>query len=81
MFRPPTDKPPPDVRDDDEKAEVARILARLPEGHPALEAFERGVDTISLTHLVGDPELSRLLSEAYLCGWRRLLNRTRHFQG
>lgn len=34
MFRPPVDRPPPDIRDDEEKAYVARILAALAEDHP-----------------------------------------------
>lgn len=80
MFRPPVDRPPPDIRDDEEKAKVARILAALPADHPARLAHERGVDTIRLSHLVGDAALADALTEAFLAGRRRTFERTAHFR-
>jgi hypothetical protein len=41
MFRPPVDRPPRDFRDEEEKAEVSRILAVLPPDHPARVARGR----------------------------------------
>jgi hypothetical protein len=38
----PVDRPPPDIRDDEEKDEVARILAVLPIEHPARLAHREG---------------------------------------
>ena len=76
MFRPPVDRPPPDSRDEEEKADVARILAVLPPEHPARQAHERGVDTIRLTHLVDDADLAAALTAAFLAGWRRLRKRS-----
>ena len=79
MFKPPADRQPPDTRDDEEKAEVARILAGLPPDHPARAAHERGEDTVTITHLVGEPELVRGLIEACLAGRNRVMHRGRHF--
>src|SRR4051812_404218 len=72
---PPVDRPPPDTRDDEEKAEVARILADLPPDHPAPAAHERGADAVTITHLVGDPDLVRALIEACLSDRNRRLIR------
>ena len=80
MFKPPANKPPPDFRDDEEKAEVARILSVLPAEHPARVAFAQGRDTIALTHLVGDAELTaKALTKAFLAGANRIMNRG-HFK-
>jgi hypothetical protein len=43
---------------------VSRILAVLPPDHPARLAHERGIDTIRLTHMVGDAALVTALIEA-----------------
>jgi len=80
MFQPPTDRPPPDIRDDEEKADVARILDALPEDHPGWEAHRRGTDTITLTHLVGESSLSSALTDAFLAGRNRLLRRSQSFR-
>jgi hypothetical protein len=80
MFRPPADRPPPDTRDEQEKADVARILAVLPPDHPAREAHKHGVDTIRLTYMVGDAALARALTEAFLAGWDRSWDRHQHFR-
>lgn len=79
-FQPPVDRPPNDSRDGQEKAEVSRILSALPENHPARLAHERGIDTIRLTHLVGDAQLVKELTAAYLAGWNRSWDRHKHFR-
>jgi hypothetical protein len=80
MFRPPVDRPPPDTRDDEEKAAVTEILAVLPADHPARVAHERGTDSIRLAHMVGDTALAAALTEAFLAGRRRLLRRSSQFR-
>lgn len=80
MFRTPTECPPPDIRDEEEKAEVSRILAALPPGHPARKAHERGEDTRILSRLVGDAEMAKSFTEAFLSGYNRLLRRSQHFR-
>jgi hypothetical protein len=77
MFRPPADGPVPDVRDDEEKAEVARILCVLPEDHPAHAAHRSGADTIRLSHLVADrADLVHALVRAYMAGLDRVWKRS-----
>jgi hypothetical protein len=72
---------PYDTRDELEHAEVAALLAQLPAGHPARDAYGRGTGTIELTHLVADrAELVEGLKAAYLSGWRRVLTRSRGFR-
>jgi hypothetical protein len=80
MFRPPVDRPPRDFRDEEEKAEVARILAVLPPDHPARLAHERGIDTIRLTHMVGDAPLVSALIETLLAGRDRIFRRSSRFR-
>lgn len=80
VFRPPMDRPAPDIRDDEEKAEVSRILSALPADHAARLAHQQGVDTISLSHLVGDAALIKELTEAVLKGRGRLWGRHEHFK-
>lgn len=72
---------PYDTRDEDEHAEVAALLASLPNGHPARDAYSRGVGTIELTHLVIDHQtLVDGLKEAYLAGYGRILARSGGFR-
>lgn len=80
MWKPPADKPPPDIRDEEEKAEVARLLSALAEDHPARIAAARGADTIAVSHLVDDPNLVRALADASRAGWVRTLQRSGHFK-
>lgn len=80
MWKPPADKPPPDIRDDEERAEVARILSSLPGDHPARIAADRGADTIAVSHLVGDVGLAKALAEASRAGWVRTLHRSGRFR-
>lgn len=81
MYRPPADQPLPDLRDEEERGDVDRILSVLPEGHPALEAHQRGADTIAITHLVADrPGLIEALIGAYFAARRRIWNRAAHFR-
>jgi hypothetical protein len=72
---------PYDTRDAQEHAEIAAILAQLPDAHPAREAYGRGAGTIELTHLVADrAELVEGLKAAYLAGRWRVLKRTAGFR-
>lgn len=80
MFRAPVDRPPQDIRDDEEKADVGRILSVLAADHPARLAHEQGADTIRLSHMVDDMALVRELTEAVLRGRRRLWDRHQHFK-
>jgi hypothetical protein len=64
----------PDIRDEQEHADVAAILAALPDQHPARVAYADGADTIRLTHLVPG-ELVDSLTEAFFAGYRRMLQR------
>lgn len=72
----------PDMRDPEEHAALAAALETLPADHPARAAYADGADTISLTHLVADrPELVEALKEAFLAGYRRMLERSAgHFR-
>ena len=70
-----------DTRDPAEHAEVASLLERLPDGHPARSAYVRGIGTLELTHLVTDrPELVEELKDAWLAGYRRLLEQSRGYK-
>lgn len=74
--QPETRKRPPDIRHPEEHAAVAAALERLPPDHRARAAYAEGLDTIALTHLVADrPELVVALTEAFLAGYRRSLER------
>ncbi|MGD9730467.1 MAG: hypothetical protein AB7R40_24195 [Nitrospiraceae bacterium] len=64
-----------DIRDEQEHADVATVLATLPEGHPARVAYAEGADTIKLAHLA-PPELVERLTAAYLDGYRRYWQRS-----
>lgn len=64
-----------DTRDEIEVGEVSDILDYLPEDHAARVAFARGADTIALTHLVADMVIVDRLKEAWLAGYRRMLER------
>ena len=64
----------PDIRDEQEHADVAAILAGLPDDHPARVAYAEGADTIKLTHLV-PRELVPGLTEAFWGGYKRYLQR------
>jgi hypothetical protein len=64
----------PNVRDEQERADVAAILAALPENTMAHAAYAEGAETIKLTHLV-PAELVKPLTEAFFSGYRRYLQR------
>lgn len=71
----------PDIRDQEEHADVAAALTLLPEGHAARQAYSQGAGTIALTHLVREyPTVVEALTEAYLAGYRRLLQRSGSFR-
>lgn len=77
----PEKRHPCDYRDELEHADVAGILAELPEEHPARVAYYSGAreaaDSISLTHLVADRmDLVARLVEAYNNSSRRIWRRT-----
>jgi hypothetical protein len=76
----PAEKPP-DMRDSDEHADVSAALQGLPPDHPARRAYSKGVDTITLTHLVRErPEIVEALTDAFLGGYRRSLARWSGFR-
>ena len=61
---------PSDYRDEIEHAEVAQVLAELPEDHPAKIAYYSGAreaaDSLSLSHLLTDRmDLVKRLTAAY----------------
>jgi len=69
-----------DYRDEQEHAEVARILSALPEQHPARIAYTAGAreasDSISLTWLVADRrDIVQALVDANMAAWHRTLER------
>ena len=68
---------PADYRDELEHAEVAAVLAELPEDHPARVAYYSGAreasDSIGLGHLVADrPDLVQRLVDAYMAHGARI---------
>ena len=81
-FTPPIDQRPPDMPDAEEYRVVASTLEALPAEHQARKGFAEGASTIELTHLDADrPDLVEALTEAFLAGYRRSLERWgRHFR-
>jgi hypothetical protein len=72
---------PVDVRDAEEHRAIAEALSVLSAEHPARIAYAHGMGTIALTHLVADRrDIVATLTEAYLCGNRRALQRSGHFR-
>ena len=72
---------PYDTRDEQEHADIAALLANLPAGHAARDAYGRGVGTIELAHLVADQaEMVERLKAAYLSGRWRVLTRSNGFR-
>jgi hypothetical protein len=77
---PPEHRHRADYRDEEEHAEVARILSELPAEHPARIAYMTGAreasDSISLSWLVAEQlDIVRALTEANLAAYRRMLAR------
>lgn len=69
------------MADELERATVARILAVLPDDHPARQALRAGADTVALTHLVADrPELVAALTDEILAAYRRINERAGSFR-
>ncbi len=70
-----------DARDPDEHAAVAAVLADLPTDHPARAAYAEHECTIALSRLAADRmEVAERLKEAYLEGYRRMLQKQRHYR-
>lgn len=69
-----------DTRDAIELAAITQILSSLPADHPARIAYADHESTIALTRLVGRDDLVELLKEAFLEGYRRLLNQSSTFR-
>jgi len=64
-----------DLRDNQERAEVAEILSELAPDHLARKAFAEGARTAELVRLVNDrPDLVERLKRAFLAGWHRILD-------
>jgi hypothetical protein len=58
--------------DSQERVDVARILAKLPKGHPAHSAFSAGEPTWKIAHLVQERlDLVVLLSRAVIARYAR----------
>ena len=81
---------PADYRDEIEYAEIAAILAELPENHPARAAYYVGAreasDSLSLSHFVADrADLVQRLVAAYTSAcariWRRYSGASHFSQG
>jgi len=68
------------MNDEQERAEVRRILGELPADHPAVKAFQEDADTIRLTYLVGRDDLVEKLKRAYLDGFGRLMRSSSSFR-
>jgi len=65
----------PDLRDAVGREAVAALLNVLPSEHAARVAFADGANTIRLIHLVPNrPKLVEGLRDAFLVGYRRMLN-------
>jgi hypothetical protein len=72
---------PFDAHDDRERGEIVEILRELPEDHRARLAHREGADAIALTHLVGErQDLVDRLTQAWLAGYRRMLDRSGGFR-
>jgi hypothetical protein len=72
---------PFDAHDDHEREEVLKIVNELPEDHRARLAHRDGADAIALTHLVGErQDLVERLTQAWLAGYRRMLERSAGFR-
>ena len=80
-WRPPADEPLPDLRDAEEREAVRKIIAVLPADHPAHDAHRRGVDTITMTHIVPHDrmDLVRELIDVYFAAQGRVWARSGHF--
>jgi hypothetical protein len=71
---------PADYRDEEEHADVARILSELPADHPARVAYSAGAreasDSIALARLVVERRnIVQALVEANMAAYRRMLAR------
>lgn len=78
----PEKRHPVDYRDELEHAEVAAVLAELPEDHPARAAYYSGArtaaDSIGLGHLLTERmDLVERLTDAYMAHQRRTWERSR----
>ena len=62
---------------DEQRAAIQPILAELPEGHPAREAYEAGADAIELMSLMDREDLAEKLAQAWLDWYSRRLRRQR----
>lgn len=66
---------PFDLRDNQERVEVAEILSELPSDHPARMALADGARTVEVARLLNDqPDLLERLKRAFLAGWHRVLD-------
>jgi hypothetical protein len=69
-------------RDEQANAEVAAVLEELPADHPALIAFKRGKDTVSLTHLLADrKDLVARLMNSYWARHDRVFSSSQNTSG
>ena len=57
--------------DERELADLERVLAHLPYGHPLRAAVRGGAGALMLAHLAGSSELSQRLLDVWLAAYRR----------
>lgn len=61
-----------DIRDAEEHAAIAAVLAELPADHPARIAYQDHTDTIQLTRLVDRQDLADRLAQAFVDAYYRM---------
>jgi hypothetical protein len=57
----------------EERRELARTLAALPDDHPARRAAERGADPVRLIHLVEQDDVAEALAQIWYSAYRKRL--------
>jgi hypothetical protein len=57
----------------EERRQLEKTLAALPEDHPARRAAQRGADPVALIHLVEQDDVAEALAEVWYSAYRRRL--------
>jgi hypothetical protein len=61
-----------DIRDAEERAAIAAVLAELPADHAARIAYDDHADTMQLARLVDRQDLADRLAQAFVGGYTRM---------